>query len=212
MLSAALHLGILLLISLAAGGRRPPALPAVPLYLDLAGPAGVAPSTPRAVPCASPRPRAAAVAAPARQPAAGEAEAPEPAAGPQAVPAGGEAQGLEISRAFAGAARMQAKARNTRDYLDTTAKAVQKLLEGRLASGGLGTFEGEHAAVEVSYAAGALPEVSVAAENRGLGGALQGGVAWSKVPAPEKYYLGFHKVTFLVSLEQGRVKVGVSPQ
>jgi len=214
-LSAALHLGILLLISLAAGGRRPPVVPPVPLYLDLASLAcsGSAAAAPRPATRRAPaRPSLVAASPPVREPASEKGEEPEQPAGAQPAAAAGEPQGMEISRAFAGAARRQAMAHNTRDYLDSTGKAVQKLLEGTLASGELERFAGEKAAVQATYGSGELQLVSVTAGNQEMGRALHDGVAWAKVPAPEKYFLSFHQVTFLVSLEKGRINVGISPQ
>ena len=215
MLSAVLHLGILLLISLAVRGSRPPVVAPVPLYLDLASLASAAPAA--AAPLAHrapPRPsvEAAGAGPSVQEPVPGREEVPEQTPGPQTSEAAGEPQGMEISRAFAGAARRQALARNTRDYLDSTEKAVRKLLEGTFASGELEMFAGEHAAVQATYGSGALQRVSVAAPNQEMGRALHDGVSWEKVPAPEKYFLSFRQVTFLVSLEKGRVNVGISPQ
>ena len=118
----------------------------------------------------------------------------------------------EISQAFANASRVQDMMRKTRSYYEVAGMAVRKMLEGKLGSGGRQRFEGKTARIVAIYGDGAAAEFSISADNQELRNLLQDDAAWSRVPSPRQCLLQYKQVAFLVSLDNGNIQVGLSPQ
>lgn len=119
--------------------------------------------------------------------------------------------GSEISQAFARAAYVQQGMYRSRSYAEVATLAVRKMLEGKVAAREFAHSAGT-AKVEANYGVEAGSSFVVHTDDGGLQQLLEDKQAWSLVPAPGKYRLNYRKVTFLVSLNDGVVRVSLSPQ
>jgi hypothetical protein len=218
--SALLHLAVAALICCFAPTGAPK-LPMPQIYVDLAS----IPTTPDAQPALQqPAIEKPAELREASQPEVGDAEeaseapvrevAAAVAVAPiAAVPALPEPPvSPEISQAFARASYVQAGMFRSRSYSDVATMAIKKMVERTLTTEERQQLEGEKAEVLASYAGGAGSGYAVTAENEALRRRLNDAAAWEQVPAPGSYQLPYRKVTFLVSLSRGTVRVALLPR
>jgi hypothetical protein len=209
--SVTLHLIVISILWCCVGaGRQAP--PPPQLYLELAGvqlgPTSQAPALPK-----QPEPEQIMPEKGESQPPVAKQEAAPVELPPAPIPVSAPAPlAPEMSRAFAGASRMQEMMHRTHRYYELAGMAVRKVLEGKLPVGERRLLEGESAQILVSYGDGAAPEFAVTSENRQLQAVLENDAAWSHIPSPRDCLLPYKKVTFLVSVQRGAFQIGLAPQ
>jgi hypothetical protein len=117
-----------------------------------------------------------------------------------------------ISQAFARASYVQAGMYHNRRYSEVATLAVKQMLEETLTVEERQQLEGQQAQVLATYAEGAGAGYLVTAASETLRRRLDNAAEWQRVPAPKSYHLPYQKVTFLVSLDHGAIRVGLLPR